>query len=399
MVMLASAARGGATAREAIAAALEAATEGARGARPALAVVFVSADYPDLDEVGAALAPLRDIPIVGGISASYVITEDARLERGCSVLLLSGDDIRVCSRVARPRSADLVELVGVAEEIAAAAAAVVDELPEFAALVFGPSLAVDGEALVSAVRKGAGVRAKLAGCLTGDDTVSPGTIFVGHDLRDDHVSITGLFTRRPLGIAARHGWRAVGRIRKVTRTDGVRLLELDGRRALDVWLEDVRAAGGAPPAELHELAVYLTHHFPIGLADEPRGRVAAEDPLVVRAPYAVDADGALRLAGAIADGTPVRLVAAHSPDMLRAASDAAEAAVRRAGQPVAGALVMACASRAAALGEAFVKEPVTIHDQVGAPLAGGCVYGEIARDVTDVDAFFNTTTVVVAFPR
>ncbi len=60
---------------------------------------------------------------------------------------------------------------------------------------------------------------------------------------------------------------------------------------------------------------------------------------------------------------------------------------------------MACTGRLAVLGETFAEEPAAMRAELDAPLGGACVFGEIARNVRDVDAFFNMTTVVVAFPK
>lgn len=392
---------GGETARDAARAA--AAQAAAEVAAPKLGIVFVSASYPDADGVSAAVAEvIPGVPIVGGTSAACVLGPKGSAAHGVSVVLVGGAGVEVASRTVAISSPTLVEAVPVAEELAERA----DEAARrgyvhYACLVFAPSLSVDGEALVAAVRKGAGARAQLVGGLTGDElTMDRPRVLADGALRSDRITLTGLFTKRPLGIAARHGWHAVGPKRTVTRADGVHLLELDGRPALEVWLEDVRANGGEPPADRRELAVYLTNGYVFGIHDEPRGAApvsSSDDPMVVRAPLHIEDDGTIRLSGAIGEGTHVRLVVSSREDLLKASAEAASAAVLRADAHVAGALVLSCSSRIAALGECFTDEPAEIGRRVRAPIGGACVYGEIARNVRDVDAFFNTTTVVLAF--
>lgn len=379
------------------------------GAAPKLAIVFASVSYEDVDDVASVVRDeLGDVPIVGGSSGGCVLGSDGVSPRGVSVVLLGGDDIEIAWRSSRCDSATCLEAVAATEEIARAAdEAATRGLTHFACLVFAPGIFVDGEAFVTAVRKGAGARAQLAGGLTGDDlTMDRPKVYVGTELRDDHVIVTGLFTRRPIGIAARHGWRAVGPVRTVTRTDGVWLCELDGRPALDVWLGDACKAGAAPPPDQKDLALYLANHYEIGITGSSSSRPPASRhfgeggdtrELVARAPFAVREDGALRLSAALADGAHVCVLHATRDDLLRASSEAAAAAVLGAGHPVAGALVLACSGRLAALGESFGEEPARIRERVAAPIGGACVFGEIARNVRDADAFFNTTAVVVAF--
>jgi hypothetical protein len=387
-------------AREAAADALAA----LRGSAPKLAIVFASASYPDVASAARAVrSVVGDAQIVGGTSGACVFGGDRVSAFGVSVVLLGGDGVEIESRIAKLGSATFVETVPAAAQVARAAdVAARRGLPHFACLVLAPGISVDGEALVAAVRKGAGAHAQLAGGLTGDDlTMDRPKVFFGDELRDDCVVITGLFTKTAVGIAARHGWAAVGPTRLVTRAEGLHLVELDGRPALDVWLEDARRAGAEPPSDRNAIALYLANHYEIGLADgsAPRIALAAGDvpELVARAPFGIRDDGAMRMSASIAEGTNVRVIHATRGDLLKASGDAAAAAVVRAGSQVAGALVLACTGRLAALGDAFPQEPAEIRRRLGAPMAGACVFGEIARNVRDSDAFFNTTAVIVAF--
>jgi hypothetical protein len=390
----------------AVAAAREAAARAVaslRGETPKLAIVFVSPGYEDADGAARAVrGVVGDAQIVGGTAGGCVYADAETATRGVSVVLLGGDDIEVESHTAVLGSAALLEVVPVAARVGGAA----DEAAQrgcghFTCLVFAPGMRVDGESLVAAVRKGAGARAQLAGGVTGDDlTMDRSRVFFGDELRDDCVVITGLFTKAPIGIAARHGWAPVGPVRTVTRADGIHLLEIDGRPALDVWVEDAVRAGAAPPADPTKVALYLANHYEIGLADSSAPRIAIESDtreLVARAPLAIREDGAIQLSASIPEGTHVRVLHATRCDLLRASREAAESAVTRAGGTVSGALVLACSGRLGALGESFGEEPKEIRAHVGAPIGGACVFGEIARNLRDVDAFFNTTAVVIAF--
>jgi hypothetical protein len=374
------------------------------GQTPKLAIVFASASYADVDNATRAVrSVIGDAQMIGGTSGASVFAGEAVAPRGVSVVLLAGDGLEIESRTAQLGSPTFIETLPVAESLARAAdVAARRGFHHFACLAFAPGVIVDGEALVAALRKGAGARAQLAGALTGDDDfmMAQPKVFFGDELREDCVVLTGLFTKTPIGIAARHGWAAVGPVRTVTRADGIHLLELDGRPALDVWLEDAVRAGAAPPTDRKELAVYLANHYDLGIADclGPGSDVAADRrELVARAPLAIRADGAIRLSASIPDGRHVRVLHASRTDLLRASTEAATSAVERAGGHVAGALVLACSARLRALGDSFSQEPAGIRGTIGAPIGGACVFGEIAKNVRDVDAFFNTTAVVVAF--
>ena len=396
------------TASTAAAAAREAATEalnGLGGQTPKLAVVFASASYPDVaDAARTVRSVVGDAQIVGGTAGACVFGGEGVASLGVSVVLLGGDGLEVLGRVAPLGSLTFMETIPVAARIASAAdGAAARGFGHFACLVLAPGLDIDGEALVTAIRKGAGEHAQLAGALTGDDlTIDRPRVFFGDELRDDCVVLVGMFTDKPVGIAARHGWTAVGPVRTVTRADGMHLLELDGRPALEVWLEDVRNAGGTPPeSDRRALSLYLGNSYSVGVAESSAPRIAVGGEireLVARSPFAFREDRAVQMSAALAEGTQIHVLHATHDDLLKAAGEAAASAGMRAGSSIAGALVFACSGRLAALGDRFSQEPAEIRRCLGAPIGGACVFGEIARNVRDADAFFNTTAVVVAFP-
>jgi hypothetical protein len=381
----------------------EAAREAAGRARaamgshvPRLAVVFAPADSPGLDGIPRVLeGELGSLPLVGGTSGGAVFDGKGVAPRGVLVALVGGEGVRALTCTAPLGSPELLDVVPAAARLLAEADRCAnDGLGEALCLAFAPSSNVDGEALVAAVRKGAGPRMQLAGGLVGDDfTFDRSRVFADGGARADRVVLAGLFTRAPAGLGARHGWRAVGPPHVVTRSEGPWLLEVDGRPALDAWLADVRAADGNPPAGGKELLVYLAIHYELGL-DAP----ALDEPLV-RAAMELREDGAVRLAAGIPEGKRVRVMRASSREMLEASRKATEVARERAGGSTPGALVFSCSGRLAALGERFREEPEGIARALGAPVAGACVFGEIARSHRELDAFHNTTAVVVALPR
>jgi hypothetical protein len=373
-----------------------------RGAAPALAVVSVSAAYEDLDQISRVLAAQLgdDVPVIGGTAAGAVIGPGKVSSRGVSVVLVGGDGIRVATATAPLASGDLVEVVPAARQLAEAAeGAARDGFGEFACLVFAPGPFIDGEALVAGLRKGAGARVLLAGGITGDElTFDRARVFAGGELRNDRIVLAGLFTKKRLGIAARHGWRPAGPSHIVTRSEGPLLLTLDGRPALEVWLDDVRAAGGTPP-EGDALLVYLVNHWELGIALGSGRDLSAAAEFVVRAPFGVAAEGVVRMSASLPEGATVRIMHASPDDLLEASTAAATSAREAAGGKVVGGLVLACTGRIPALAGKFPAETKGVETVLGAPIGGTCVYGEIARTKTDVDAFFNTTIVVVAFPK
>lgn len=365
------------------------------GARAALALAFASPSYDELESIPGAIADeLGAVPLVGGTAGGAVFDGRGVARRGVLVALLGGDDVRASTATAPMRSPDLVDVVPAAAQLLRDADEAASEgFQEALCLAFAPGVRVCGEALVAAVRKGTSPRVQLAGGLTGDDfAFERPRVFAGAEASSDRVALAGVYTRAPAGVAACHGWRPVGPARRVTRSDGPWLVQLDGRRALEAWVDDVRAAGGDPPRGGKELVAYLANYYELGLDVPP-----CDEPLV-RAPMAVRDDGAVKLAGSIADGTRVHVVSASAGDMLEAAERAARIAAQRVGGRASGVLLLPCSGRLAALGDRFREEPERVARALEAPIAGACVFGEVARAHRQVDAFHNSTAVVVAWP-
>ena len=316
---------------------------------------------------------------------------------GVSVVLLGGD-LEVVTKSVKLLSESRLEVVPVAETLVPLA----DEaarrgLHEFACIIFAPGVGVggDGDLLLAAVRKGVGQRARLAGAMTGDQVAfDRGQVFTGRDVSTHHAVLTGVFSSAPIGIAARHGWKPTGRVRRVTRSDGPWLVTLDGKPAFDVWVADARAAGLEAPADRTQKAtIFLAGHCVLSVRDGDR-----EEP-VVRIPLAVRPDGAVRLSGAVGETARTRLMRGSRGALLEAARQAARAARSEVEGRVAGGVILTCASRVAVLGADFGQEAKAVALELDAPVGGASVFGEIARGPREIEAFHNATLLVLAVPE
>jgi hypothetical protein len=381
----------------------DAARDAARRARaalvgaeaPVLALAFASPSYDDVDAVPSVLGDeLGPVPVAGGTAGGAVFDHGSVHPRGVLVALLGGDEVDATVVTTAVESPELVELVPAAMAIRQAAERAAAAGRESAmCLVFAPAIRVDGEALVAAVRKGTGAQIQLAGALTGDDfTFDRSCVFAEGHARPDRVVLAGVFTTSPVGVAARHGLPPVGPTRAVTRSDGAWLVALDGKPAREVWLADARAAGFEPPSAAAELLPAMGG-YPLGID------VSSHVEHLVRSPLALRDDGAVLLAASVPERTLVRVMRAGAPEMLDAMQWAARLARERAGERCAGALLLACSNRLQELGARFVEEPAAAGRVLKGPVAGACVFGEIARATREVDAFHNMTSVVAAWPQ
>ena len=361
-----------------------------------LAVVFASPRYEDIATIADLLrAKLPGVRFVGGTSAACVFDTEHYEAHGVSVSLLAGADVAATTRAVVTTSTDLLEVAAAARDIRAEARAHEAEgRRELACIAFAPCQ-YTGDSLVAALKKGATTHAQLAGGLLSFG-LDPERGLVWCDVGSvsaTDVIVAGLFTEKPIGVAARHGWRLLGSPHRVTRAEGPRLHALDGRPAIEVWLEEARLHGGTVPDT--DVAVYLASHYELAILGTEG--IAGGEP-IVRGSRAVNADGSVDLFGSVPEGAQVQLVTATEEDLFAAAKLCATRALENAGGSASGALGLMCVGRSNVLGERYPNEPRIVAETLGLPFGGTTVSGEIALGRRDANGFYNSTAVVIAFP-
>ncbi|GAA3387280.1 FIST signal transduction protein [Cryptosporangium minutisporangium] len=225
-------------------------------------------------------------------------------------------------------------------------------------------------------------------------TTNIGSTITAPLLHDDRmlwgraVVAASIASDNPFGIGVRHGWERTGEAVEVTSSIRNRVLELDNRPALDVYLERL----GAPAACWTDQASFqrfsLLH--PLGIR-----RPSGDEMRVVAWP---DYDQRSISSAADVPEDCVAWLMRGDPDSLLAAADqaCADAIAGLSGRPLAGLLAFDCIGRR----QAFAADGVTDVARLaahagGAPLAGFYSHGEIAR-TRGVTGFHNQALVVLA---
>jgi len=236
--------------------------------------------------------------------------------------------------------------------------------------------------------------APLVGGAAGDDLAMKEThVGAGNRVLTDGIAIGTIFSPGPLGIGVKHGHSPLTRQSfRVTRADAGVVLEVDGRPAWDVWLEQTgkraRELGLDPEGQP---GAYLLR-FEAGLRAGPEYKV--------RAPLAPRPGGGILFATAMPEGTTFQIMESDVSSQIDSAIEAARRArLALGGARVAGALVFDCICRKLILGDEYGPMLASVSKELGgAPLAGFETYGEIAMNSGDMSGFHNTTSVVLAFP-
>jgi hypothetical protein len=240
-----------------------------------------------------------------------------------------------------------------------------------AVLVFGQGVAINGSGMIEGMVSQLGAGMPITGGLAGDDGAFVKTFVLSNEgVSTDHIVGIGFegeklhFSHGSFG-----GWKPFGPTRKVTRCVGNILYELDGEPALDVYkrylgdyAKDLPGSGLLFPFEM--------------LSD------ARESLGQIRTILGVnEADGSLVLAGVINPDGYLRLMHAHTNDLVDGAETAANSTIENVGevQGQALGLLVSCVGRKLVMGGRVDEEVEAVQDILGdnAVLCGFYSNGEI----------------------
>jgi len=364
--------------------------KGGLGAPPVLGVVFASSKV-DLAALARGIASeLGDTPVIGCSSAGEFA--DTAISDGGVALGLIGSDVIGVSigmgtglRESTPRA--VRDLCGELKANRREAPGAADGQRTIFLLTDG--MAGNGEALVDTLSMEVGGGVAIAGGAAGDDGAFQETFVVAGDrVAQDAVVAAELITPRKLGIGVHHGWCAASDPGAVTKAEGARLIEIDGKPAIDFY-KAYAARRGVELTPENQNEFVFTHEL---------GIVLMNDELKVRAPLSVNEDGSINCATEVPTGQKVRVCEGDHDAIVAAARTAAEQAMSGLGGPAAGAIVFDCVARKLVLGDGFSREVDAFRDVVGAPVMGFNTYGEIAKVRGQLSGFHNTTAVVAVIP-
>ena len=351
-----------------------------------LIVVFCSQSHDLPALVRQIRARSGSVPLIGCTTAGEIATSGPR-EASVVVAALGGDGFVIETAVATGASRGL----RAAGSHAARCLPTPDDRPYRALLLLTDGLAGDQQEIIRGAYGVLGAGVPLVGGCAGDDLRMTRTFqLYGDRVLNDSVVAAGIASDAPLGIGVRHGWHRVGDPMLVTRSEGNRVHALDGRPALDVYLDQFGAAEPARSNAGAFIRLAMTH--PLGLS-----RHTGEEQ--VRYIGGADfADRSLSCIAEVPQGGLVWVMGGDAESVLRA-TDAAcgDSLAALEGHPPLGMLAFDCIGRRGVLGDRGIQAEVDrlAANGGGAPVAGFYTYGEIAR-TRGMRGFHNQTLVVLS---
>ncbi|MBN4067349.1 FIST C-terminal domain-containing protein [Simkania negevensis] len=246
---------------------------------------------------------------------------------------------------------------------------------------------INGDALVRGLKKNLGEQTAITGGLAGDGTLFEKTL-VGMDAvpKEGNVVAVGLYGQDiKVGFGCVGGWNPFGPMRKVTRSSGNLLHELDEKNALELY----KTYLGNYAKDLPAFARFFPLFVSIG-----------NDPPVARTILSVDEKNkTMTFAGEIPEGASVQIMYANFDHIIDGAEHAAKSTLKEQNN-YEFAILVSCVGRRLVLGPHTEEEVNRVKQVLGeqTKITGFYSYGEISPLIKGAAcSLHNQTMSVTAF--
>jgi hypothetical protein len=360
-------------------------------ATPSAGMLFAGIDHDFTVILQAINEAWPDIQLIGCTTDGEFSSGGGFAEDSLALVLLSGDDFRAVSGVARLVTTDLTGSIQASANDAVqrlAGEAGGDRRGNGGApslcITMPDGLTVSGSAALNALRAVLGNAVPIFGGTAGDQWRFKGTRqFHGTEVLQDSVPFLLFDEGVVFSFGVDTGWRPIGREGRVTNVAGHVVHAIDGQPATAFYREFL---GNADITHLTE--------YPLAVSvDDGQG-------YYLRAPGRTDeAGGSIHFLGDVPDGARVHITTTNRDQILAATRSSFQHALDDFPKDCGGggkpalALCISCAGRKQILGSRTKEEGLIVNELLGdVPAAGFYGYGEIARLAKDGISHYHNET-------
>jgi hypothetical protein len=331
-------------------------------------------------------------PVIG-CSSLAIISHQGIFKYGLAVLLVSLPEGAYFNT-------GLVKKIS-AQSAATAGGALAEKLlygfqntPRAFGVLFSDGLIQDGPGIIIGLQERLGLSFPIIGASASDNLAFQKTfIYFNQDVYND--SVCGMLWggKIAFGLGIKHGWKPLGKPRRITKSHGNIVQEIDNEPAVKIYQEYFAKNTAALKKDLKHISIL----YPIGIY------LAGEEEYTLRNLLFVEDDGSLVFQGDVPQETTMRLMIGSKESCLTATHQAIGEAKRSlVGHAPGLVLVFNSASRMLLLGRRTNQELDIIKEGFGkdTPLIGIYTYGEQAPlssiDYLGRTHFHNQTITILA---
>ncbi|MCP4592821.1 MAG: hypothetical protein GY842_18965 [bacterium] len=242
-------------------------------------------------------------------------------------------------------------------------------------VVVSEGLKINGSELIRGINSVLPSEVVVTGGLAGDgDRFTKTWVLNGGQPEEQTISAVGFYGDAiRIGHGSRGGWDVFGPERRVTRSQGNVLYELDGDPALPLYKKYLGDLSSGLPA--------TALLFPLAMRPEETAQKS-----LVRTVLAVDeSEGSMTFAADIPEGSLVQLMRANMDRLITSASESALMTIQHSTEPgPVFSIAISCVGRRLVLGERAEEEIESVLDTLptGSKQVGFYSYGEISPYTT-----------------
>ena len=347
--------------------------------RPTLAVAFVSI-YQDRNAISNILSD-AGIAVFGATTNGNFIDEEVE-RQGASIILFDINQNYFSIMLKEYPAKNYREI---AASLAKKAQA---KFRNPAFLIAGSHVETDAEQLLFGFEDVIGKNVNIYGCMAGDDFMFTEQFVFTNDSETNRGMLMLAFDEDKIDMKGRAtcGWKAVGTVRIVTKSEGNHVYTVDDMPVLDLTAK----YGGLQIKEKTDFSVEVAAQFPLQLQRE-KG-----DP-VMRPGLLIDwNDHSFYCSGTVPQGSKIRFSLPPDFDVIEKVISACEDLKATEIPDADAVIIFSCAGRLVALGPLIGEEIEGMRKVWNAPIAGMFSNAELARATGGNLEMHNLTACVVA---
>jgi len=246
------------------------------------------------------------------------------------------------------------------------------------------------EDLIAGIESVGGPKIGIYGAMAGFDLVTPEhCVFTSDTVLERGVVVMVLDGNKvEVSGVATCGWKPVGTVKTVTKSDGMWVREIDNQPALDLMLK----YSGVCTREQITLEIWM-QEFAMSL---PPQLIREEGANVMRPSLMYDLDSnSVMCNGRVPEGAQFRFSLPPDDDVIYAVIDACKGLKEAQAQDADAILYFSCAGRILSLGPLMKREIASVQQLWDVPMAGFYSTGEIARATGGRNELNNATSCCV----